>query len=206
MFETEKIPPIFVRNPPRSYSILRKATVGIAGCGGLGSNAAVMLTRAGVGHLVVVDHDIVAPENLNRQHFFQDQIGKPKVEAIGETLKRINPDLDYVSYQVKLIPVNIPHLFKNVDVLIEAFDDAEQKAMLIETWTNLHNKKPLIAASGVAGYGKCEDIKINRMGELIIVGDLCSPLSEGLIAPRVMIVSAIQANLAIEYLLGKKCI
>jgi sulfur carrier protein ThiS adenylyltransferase len=204
MYESEKIPDIFVRNPPHSYSILKKATVGIAGCGGLGSNAAVMLTRAGIGHLIVVDFDIVAPENLNRQHFFIDQIGKPKVEALGEIIKKINPDIDYVPYQVNLIPENIPHVFRNVDVLIEAFDDAEQKSMLINTWTNLCNGKLLIAASGLAGYGKCEKIKISRMGDLIVVGDLCSPLTEGLIAPRVMMVSAIEANLVIEYLLEKK--
>jgi sulfur carrier protein ThiS adenylyltransferase len=204
MYESEKIPDIFTRNPSGSYSILKNATVGIAGCGGLGSNAAVMLTRAGVGHLVVVDYDIVAPDNLNRQHFFQNHIDKPKVDALGEIIKQINPEIDYVPRQIKLTPVNIQAVFRDVDVLIEAFDDAEQKAMLINTWLSLHNGKLIVVASGVAGYGKCERIKINRMGDLIVVGDLCSPLTEGLMAPRVMMVSAIQANLVVEYLLEKK--
>ena len=133
MYESEKIPDIFTRNPSGSYSILKNATVGIAGCGGLGSNAAVMLTRAGVGHLVVVDYDIVAPDNLNRQHFFQNHIDKPKVDALGEIIKQINPEIDYVPRQIKLTPVNIQAVFRDVDVLIEAFDDAEQKAMLINT-------------------------------------------------------------------------
>ena len=68
--------------------------VAIIGCGGLGSNAAVMLTRAGVGHLTLIDFDTVCESNLNRQAFFADQLGMLKVDALAANLRRIRPEVD----------------------------------------------------------------------------------------------------------------
>lgn len=195
---------IYARNIPGSFHILKTKCVGIAGCGGLGSNIAVLLARAGVGKLIVVDYDTVAPENLNRQHFFIDQIGKPKVYALGETIKRINPKIDFQPVNIKLTHENIPDIFSDVDVLIEAFDEAENKSMLIDTWTSRQNNKLLIAASGLAGIGNIDKIEINRMENLIIVGDLKSAPDEGLMAPKVVMVASMQASLAVEYLLELK--
>ena len=142
--------------------------------------------------------------NLNRQHFFIDQIGKSKVSALGETIERINPKIDYQPVNVKLTQGNIPDVFSDVDVLIEAFDVAENKSILIDTWTRLKNGKLLIAASGLAGIGNIDKIEINRMENLIIVGDLKSTLDEGLMAPKVVMVASMQASLAVEYLLEIK--
>jgi sulfur carrier protein ThiS adenylyltransferase len=196
---------IFSRNIPGSYDILKNKCVGIAGAGGLGSNVAVLLARSGIGKLVVADFDRVAPENLNRQHFFIDQIGKLKVEALESTILNINPYITFIQKPVLLNKENIPRIFEDVDALVEAFDDAQQKTMLIESWMSLNNGKLLVSASGLAGFGKSDEIKINRVSEnLVIVGDQRSKLTEGLIAPRVMIAAAIQANLVVEYLLLTK--
>ena len=195
---------IYARNAPGSFHILKTKCVGIAGCGGLGSNVAVLLARSGVGKLIVADYDAVAVENLNRQHFFIDQIGISKVNALGEIIERINPRIDYQPVNVKLDKSNISNIFADVDVLIEAFDIAESKSMLIDTWTELKNGKLLIAASGLAGIGNVDKIEINKMENLIIVGDLKSTLDEGLMAPKVMIVASMQASLALEYLLETK--
>jgi sulfur carrier protein ThiS adenylyltransferase len=195
---------IYARNAPGSFPILKTKCVGIAGCGGLGSNIAVLLARAGVGKLIIADFDTVAPENLNRQHFFIDQIGKLKVDALAEIINKINPKINYQPVNVNLTPENIPDVFSNVDVLIEAFDQAENKSILIDTWTSLKNGKLLIAASGLAGTGDIDKIQINRMENLIIVGDFKSTPAEGLMAPKVMIVASMQASLAVEYLLELK--
>lgn len=192
---------IYARNTPGSFHILKTKCAGIAGCGGLGSNVAVLLARSGVGKLVVADFDVVAVENLNRQHFFIDQIGKPKVDALSETIERINPKIDYQPVNITLTRENISDVFSDVDVLIEAFDVAENKSMLIDTWTGLKNGKLLIAASGLAGVGNIDKIEINRMETLIIIGDLKSSLDEGLMAPKVVMVASMQASLAVEYLL-----
>ena len=106
---------IFERNVPGSTEILQKASVGIAGCGGLGSNAAVTLVRAGIGRLIIVDFDQVEMSNLNRQHYFQRDIGRLKVDALADQLKAINSDINLDIYHEKLNPENIPIIFNEAD-------------------------------------------------------------------------------------------
>jgi sulfur carrier protein ThiS adenylyltransferase len=126
--------PIFERNVPGTTEKLQKSTVGIAGCGGLGSNAAVALVRAGIGRLILADHDTVEASNLNRQHYFQGDIGKPKVEALAAHLRAINPDVDLALQDIELTPGVIAPIFADADLLIEAFDSADRKKWLIESW------------------------------------------------------------------------
>jgi sulfur carrier protein ThiS adenylyltransferase len=203
-FKDIPVDKIFARNVPGIFEILKTKCVGIAGCGGLGSNVAVMLTRSGIGKLVVADFDVIAFENLNRQHFFLDQIGKPKVDALGEMLERINPSLEYTPVQKQLSPGNIESIFGNVDVMVEAFDLASEKQMLIDCWLNLKNDKPIVAVSGVAGLGGIDKIRVNRLNNLIIVGDFETDLKAGLIAPKVMMVASVQAEIVIELLMENK--
>lgn len=124
---------IFSRNVPGTTEILQKSCIGIAGCGGLGSNAAVSLVRAGIGKLILVDFDIVESSNLNRQFFFQSDIGKKKVEALSFHLKGINPEVNLITHTCEITPQNVPELFGSTDLLIEAFDRAERKKWLIES-------------------------------------------------------------------------
>ena len=193
---------LFSRNVPKTTNILQNSKIGIAGCGGLGSNIAVMLTRAGIGELILVDFDNVEISNLNRQHFFLSDIGKTKVEALSYHLKNINPDIKLNLINKKLGKEDIKPLFREIDILIEAFDKAEEKMWLVKEWLKTFKTKPIICGSGISGYGKSEEIKIQSSGNLFMVGDQISDQSEGLCSPRINIAAAKQANLAIELLMN----
>lgn len=181
---------------------LRSSSVGIAGAGGLGSNAAVSLARAGVGRLVIADDDCVEPSNLNRQQYFIDQVGRLKVEALREILLGANPFSTYEIHPVRLTRHNIPVIFRDVDLLVEAFDMATAKQMLIETWLGRFPGRPIVVASGLAGYGRNANIRTRRLGNLYICGDEESECPPGIspMAPRVALVANLQANLAVELL------
>lgn len=196
---------LVARHSPGVHKKVRVATIGIAGVGGLGSPVAIALARSGVGRLIVADFDVVEPSNLNRQQFFIDQLGLPKVEALRQTLARINPYVTVITHRTRLTPGNIPEIFADVDVLVEAFDAADQKAMLVETFLSFFPDRPLIAASGLAGYGPSGAIRTRRVTDrLYLVGDETSAArpGEGLMAPRVGIAAHHQANAVLRLLLG----
>lgn len=184
---------------------LQKASVGIAGAGGLGSNAAVSLARAGVGSLVIVDFDKVEESNLNRQYFFRDQIGKVKVEALKENILKIRPDVKIKILNQKLVKGEMEKPFLDVDVVIEAFDTAETKAQFIEEILLKLPDKPIIGASGVAGYGHSDRIATRHLGKLHMCYDEEAKSSDEdvLLAPKVSIIANWQANLALEIILGE---
>lgn len=184
--------------------ILSKKTVGIAGCGGLGSNAAVALARVGIGKLIIADFDVIVEGNLNRQYFFYDQIGKKKCFALTENLNKINPNCIVKAHDLKLNEENIPKIFYNCDLIIEAFDLAEMKRMLVETSLAHFPITPLIVGSGLAGWGNFEEIKIVQNGNIFICGDNINEVSEQNppLAPRVGIIANMQANKALEILLS----
>ena len=189
------------RHTPGVHEKVKAATVGIAGLGGLGSAIAIALARVGIGKLIVADFDVVEPSNLNRQQYFVDQLGLLKTEALIENLQKVNPYVEVVAHPVKLTPENIFPIFADVDVMIEAFDQADQKLMLMETFISKKKDVPFIAASGLAGFGQEETIKVTKMGNNVyIVGDLETEARPGcgLMAPRVGIVASMQANLALR--------
>ena len=191
---------LFANNPPGSAEILQQKCVAIAGCGGLGSNAAVALTRAGVGKLIIADFDVVETANLNRQHYFQSDVGRKKVDAIADYLKAINPDLDLTTHDVRLDPENMPQLFGAADLLIEAFDRADQKQWLIETWSSLHPDKPIVCGNGLSGLGATDALKVFRAANIYFCGDAVTENTIGLCSARVAIVANMEANVAIELL------
>jgi len=195
------------RHTPGVHEKVKGARVGIAGVGGLGSNVAIALARLGIGHLVIVDHDVVEPSNLNRQQYFADQIGLPKVEALQQTLERINPWVRVDAYHRGVIPGNIVELFARVDVLVEAFDAADQKAMLVEGFRTACPDTPLVAASGMAGFAPSNSVATRRVGHnFYLVGDEVTAArpGEGLMAPRVGIAAHHQANAVLRLLLGEE--
>jgi sulfur carrier protein ThiS adenylyltransferase len=192
---------IFARNVPGSTAILQQRTVAVAGCGGLGSNAAVALTRAGIGHLILIDHDVVEASNLNRQHYFLDDVGRLKAEALAAHLRRIQPAIDLDLRTRKLEPADVAGLGA-ADLLIEAFDRAEAKRWLLEAWCAAFPGRWVISASGLSGIGRTEEVQVRRSGHIIMCGDFASDMSEGLCAARVALVAAMQANLAVECLVG----
>jgi len=196
----------FAKHDPDILPILRASVVGIAGAGGLGSSAAVALARTGIGKLIIADFDRIETSNLNRQQYFWTQIGKVKVQALLENLRKINPFSEYVGHHVRLTAKNIPRIFKPVDVMIEAFDLADQKEMLLEVWISNFPEKPIIMASGLSGFGKNQKLKTRKIGNVYICGDEESEPKEGVspMAPRVGIVASMQANLALQLLVKAK--
>ena len=183
---------------------LKHKVVGIAGCGGLGSNCAISLARVGIGRLIIADFDLVCEGNLNRQYFFRDQLGLKKVKALTENIHRIDPNIEVEAHDIKLSHADISKIFSRCDVIVEAFDLAEMKQMIIETVLTEMPDKYIVSGVGLAGWGRNEFLVTRRFDKLIICGDgvlevstECPPL-----APRVGIVSNMQANVVMELLLG----
>ena len=197
---------IFSRNVPGTTEILQKSIIGVAGCGGLGSNIAVSLTRAGAGTLILVDFDRVELSNLNRQHFFLSHVGKKKVYALEEQLKNINPDINLIKYDCKITPEKVGKIFGTAHILIEAFDKAESKKWLIESWIEAYPDKPIICGNGLSGYGNTDELKVRKIGNIYLCGDGRTDMTMGLCASRVAIAANMEANVAIEILCKKKCI
>ncbi len=193
------------RHTPHVHECVKKAKVGIAGLGGLGSHIAIMLARTGVGKLVCVDFDEVEPSNLNRQSYFVRDLGTPKAEALTKQIQEINPFIQVESHAVRVTAQNAAALFSGCDVVCEAFDRPRQKAMLVNTILDQLPGVKVIASSGMAGYDSSNQIETRRvMKNLYICGDLVSEaqIGNGLMAPRVEICAGHQANMVLRLLLG----
>ena len=188
----------------RERRILENAKVGIAGAGGLGSNVAMLLVRAGMKKLVIADFDVVNESNLNRQFFFRRQLGEKKIAALAENLRMIESDLDLSLHDVRLTPENADFVFAGCNVVVEAFDSAEAKAMLLHSL--LPTGKPIVSATGLAGWGRSNDIRVRKVGRnLILGGDQMRDVRDGFapVGVRVGIAAAMQANSVVSLLLGE---
>ena len=183
---------------------LQHYTVGIAGCGGLGSNCAVSLARVGIGKLILADFDVIEESNLNRQYFFRDQLGKEKAFALKENIEKITTRTVVEAHNLKLNEENLPELFGECHIVVEAFDLAGMKKMIAETVLEKMPDKPLVMGVGLAGYGNSNAFEVKKMGNLYICGDGETETSEDLppLGPRVGIVSNMQANQVMEILLN----
>lgn len=186
--------------------ILENATVGIAGAGGLGSNCAAHLVRAGIRRLVIADFDVVSEGNLNRQFFFRDQVGLKKVDALRENLLRIDCDLTLEMHDIKLNDANIGPMFAACGIVAEALDSAQDKAMLVDTL--LPAGKTVVTVSGIAGWGRSNDIIARQVGgNLVMIGDCHTAVDPSMcvwpVSPRVGIAAAMQANSIVARLLKK---
>jgi len=179
------------------------ATVAICGLGGIGSNIAVALARAGVGKLILIDFDIVDITNLHRQQYKANQIGMYKTCAMEENLREIAPYTKVDIYTSFLNEKNISHLLKDADIVCEAFDDAENKAILVNNVLENMEDKYIVASSGMAGIGSSNDIYTRRVsGKFYLCGDEKSDISEGLclMSSRVMLCAAHQAHMVLRIL------
>ncbi len=194
------------RHSPGVHEKVKDATIGIAGVGGLGSAIAIALARTGVGHLIIADFDVVEPSNLNRQQYFLDQIGTPKVYALRDIINRINPHVRVTACHLLLTADNISEVFGSVQILVEAFDRADQKTMLIETFATKLQNRPIVTGSGMAGYTTANTIKTQKVaGNLYLCGDgkTAAAPGTGLMAPRVGVAAHHQANAVLCLLLGE---
>ncbi len=184
---------------------LHSATVAIIGCGGLGSNVAAMLVRSGVGTLRLIDFDRVEESNLNRQLYFRDDIGRLKTEALGDTLRRIAPEVTLIEVVTRVTSSNLVGLVTGADVVVEAVDGPADKAMIANAVCCALPDMPLVTASGMAGSGSANEIVSERIADNVyLVGDLSSDVRAGLplYSSRVMVAAAHEAHVVIRVLLG----
>lgn len=186
---------------------LEGSTVAVCGLGGLGSNLAIALAQAGVGHLLLLDFDRVDLSNLNRQQYKASQLGRRKTEAMAENLREIAPYADLETYPLRITQeTDLPALLGKADVICEAFDEPEAKAVLVNGVLETLPGKYLVAASGMAGLDSPNTIRTRRVGErFYLCGDGVSDVKEAgsLFAPRVMVCAAHQAHTALRVLAGE---
>ena len=180
---------------------ISSTTVGICGLGGLGSNIAITLARAGVGKLILIDFDKVDITNLHRQQYKASQVGMYKTEALRENLAEINPYLETEIQTVCVTEKNAKELLKDCDIICEAFDNAEYKAMLTNLVLEEMPKKYIVAASGMAGMGSANSIHTRKVTKrFYLCGDEISDASDGigLVSSRVMLCASHQAHMVLR--------
>ena len=186
---------------------LAGSTVAICGLGGLGSNIAMMLSRAGVGRLILTDFDTVNITNLHRQFYKISQLDMKKAWALSDNLAEIAPLTRVELHDEKISPDRIKDLLNDADVICEAFDNAEQKAMLVGTVLEVFPDTDLVAASGMAGTGDANDIITRQISEhFYLCGDFHTDVGEAdsLLPSRVMVCAAHQAHKIIQLLIHNK--
>lgn len=188
------------------YEKFSAATVAICGLGGLGSNIAIALARAGVGKLILIDFDRVDITNLHRQQYKANQIGRYKTEALAESLLEIAPYTETETITDRIAEANISSLLKDADIVCEAFDNAEAKAMLVNGVLEQLPDCYLVAASGMAGMDTPNTIRTRKIAKhFYLCGDEARDVTEtiGLVAPRVMLCAAHQAHTVLRILAGE---
>ncbi len=188
----------------QQWEKLRRARVGIAGAGGLGSNAAMMLARSGVGALVLIDGDRVEARNLIRQHYFPRHIGMLKVEALAEQILELVPDMELDIRPEWLEEENMDRIIGAAPIWIEALDRAETKARFASA--ALKAGKNVVSGIGMAGVGgTLMRRRTSRAGTacLAAVGDFCTDISQAPpLAPRVTQCAAMEADAVLEWILN----
>ena len=176
---------------------IEKTTVAICGLGGLGSNVAIMLARAGIGRLLLMDFDKVDVANLNRQQYKANQTGMPKAAALQQNLEEIAPYVETEALEVKITEENGVALLKEADIICESFDVPENKAMLTNLVLEKLPEKYLVAASGMAGLGDANLIKTRKLSDhFYLCGDGVSDVKDGmgLFSSRVTACAAHEAH------------
>ncbi|MGN1481251.1 sulfur carrier protein ThiS adenylyltransferase ThiF [Porcipelethomonas sp.] len=192
------------RHTPEVHKKVKRAKVAVCGLGGLGSNIAVMLARTGIGYLKLIDFDIVEPSNLNRQNYYIEHLGMNKTDALQSQIKKINPFIDVCCINEKITAENCTSLVGDCDIICEAFDNPESKAMLTETVIMNFPEKKLVCGSGMAGFDSSNKIITRKvMNNLYICGDNESEAKpgNGLMAPRVNVCAGHQANMILRLIM-----
>lgn len=195
-----------IRHGEELQNKISAARVAVCGLGGLGSNIAIALARAGVGHLHLIDFDRVDLTNLNRQQYAVRQLGQYKTDALRETLSLVSPYCDVTCDTIQVTEENLPDLLKTEDYICEAFDRAEAKAMLVSGVLEHFPEKYLVAGSGLAGLGSANTIQTRRVSQrFYLCGDGTSDSSVGLglVASRVLVCAAHEANMILRLIAGE---
>lgn len=193
------------RHTPKVAERMAGVKMAVCGLGGLGSNIALALARMGIGELQLIDYDVIVPSNINRQQYYIDQIGMKKTDATLENLKRVNPYVKYDMRDMFITKDSVNGFFDGCDVIIEAFDGAETKAMFIMEASKCYPDALIVGASGVAGLTSHEKFRVINAGKNVkLVGDFetAAQVGRGLMSTRVTIAAGIQANIAVRHVLS----
>ena len=204
--ENEWMDALIARHGPELHKRFSSAAVAVCGLGGLGSNIAIALARAGVGKLLLIDFDHVDITNLHRQQYKADQIGRCKTDALAENILEIAPYTKVETVTAKITEDNFADILKDADIVCEAFDNAESKAMLVNGVLERLPGCYLVAASGMAGMDASNTIKTRKITKrFYLCGDEVSDVSDtiGLVASRVMLCAAHQAHAVLRILAGE---
>lgn len=183
-------------------STIQSQKIGIGGAGGLGSNVAMILVRSGFKKIEILDHDIIDASNLNRQQYFYDEIGQAKVRATQQRLLDINPDLELSMHQVKWTPEKASQYFGTCDIIVEAFDVAENKFQFVQAYQN--QTEYLVSGNGMAGLSVKQPMSVRKLGNIYVVGDGSTDTAQGHppLAPRVTACAAKMAEIILDVTLG----
>ena len=149
----------------------------------------------------------IAVTNLNRQQYFMEHLGMYKTDALKSLLLKINPYLDIQTDCVKVTEENIVDLLGDEPIICEAFDRPEAKAMLVNGVLEHFPEKKLVSATGMAGYGSSNTIRTEHlMKNFYLCGDRVTEpgYGNGLMAPRVAICAAHEANMITRLPLGEE--
>ncbi len=194
------------RHTPGVYAKAKAARVAVAGLGGLGSHIALALARTGIGQLHLIDFDTVEPSNLNRQQYRLCHLGMPKAHALRDEIAEINPYVCVKTDVLRLTEANAARMLSEDDIVCEAFDAPEEKAMLVNAILANCPEKFVVASSGMAGFGSANMIKTRKAAKRLYIcgdGETGARPGRGLMAPRVMVCAGHQANMVLRIILGE---
>jgi len=187
---------------PQQLALIQSKKIGIGGAGGLGSNCAMILVRSGFKHFEIIDHDVIDPSNLNRQQYFSDEVGLPKVDQLKKRLHAINPDANIVIHQTRWHEGNAEDFFKGFDYIVEAFDGTDWKYRFVQYYAP---RFPLIVSGvGMAGLMEKKPMTVKKIGNVYICGDRSTDSAQGHppMAPRVTQCAAMMAEIILDQTLG----
>jgi sulfur carrier protein ThiS adenylyltransferase len=187
---------------PEQLALIQSKKTGIGGAGGLGSNCAIILARSGFKYFEIIDQDVIDASNLNRQQYYTNEIGLPKVTVLKERLLSINPDAEVLIHQTSWHEGNAANFFKGSDFIVEAFDTADFKYRFVEYYAL--RVKLIVSGVGMAGLNEKQPMTVKKMGNIYICGDRTTDSAKGHppMAPRVTQCAAMMAEIILDQSLG----
>ncbi|MGM7557881.1 sulfur carrier protein ThiS adenylyltransferase ThiF [Aerococcus christensenii] len=199
MTEENRRSAILQRQDPQISDRFAQEKVTILGCGGLGSNVAMMLARAGVGELVLYDDDQIEYSNLNRQNYSFSEVGQSKVYTCKKRLDSTLPYIKVEAYSQRVTPDNLEVISQQSRLFIEAFDNQESKRMVLDYFMEQEDKY-LISAFGLSGLGSLSDIQVKYYNNICLIGDFKTTVNQGLYLPYVSVMASLEALEALKWI------
>ena len=182
---------------------LKKARVLVAGAGGLGSPAAIYLAAAGIGNLVIADHDSVETSNLNRQILHWDEnVGTIKADSAASKLKKMNPNINVEKFAKTISEENISELVSGCDAIVDAMDNLPTRYLLNKA--AIDNRIPFFHGAVYGFEGRAISVLPGKSACLYCLYHGAETPKEKfpVIGVTPGVIGCIQATEAIKYLTG----